>query len=138
MTQTRTIDLPSDSHFAVAMKSQQQAEREEQQRIKNLVLNYDLSNDGDQHDGEAHDFLTSIPELERNPNHTYGHRLGSERYSASHSRSERSGSQRNAPRARKLQLSDVDWYAQRSSRGRGRGHGRPNSNPPGESDTDRP
>ncbi|KAF7511975.1 hypothetical protein GJ744_003208 [Endocarpon pusillum] len=82
--QTRTIDLPSNSHFAVAMKSQQQAEREEQQRIKNLVLNYDLSNDGDQHDG-------------------------SERYSASHSRSERSGSHRNAPRARKLQLSDVDW-----------------------------
>lgn len=32
------------------MKSQQAAEREEQQRIKNLVLNYDL-NDDDQHDG---------------------------------------------------------------------------------------
>lgn len=126
--QTRTIDLPSNSHFAVAMKSQQQAEREEQQRIKNLVLNYDLSNDGDQHDGEAQDFLTPIPELETNPNHTYGHRLGSERYSASHSRSERSGSHRNAPRARKLQLSDVDWYAQRSSRGAGRGRGRPKPN----------
>jgi regulator of nonsense transcripts 2 len=107
------------------MISQQQAEREEQQRIKNLVLNYDLSNDADQHDGEAHDFLTPVPELERNPNHTYGRRLGSERYSASHSRSDRSGSHRNAPRARKLQLSDVDWYAKRSGRGRGRGIGRP-------------
>lgn len=32
------------------MKSQQAAEREEQQRIKNLVLNYDLNTD-DQHDG---------------------------------------------------------------------------------------
>lgn len=32
------------------MKSQQQAERAEQQRIKNLVLNYDLNDD--QHDGE--------------------------------------------------------------------------------------
>jgi regulator of nonsense transcripts 2 len=32
------------------MRSQQQAERAEQQRIKNLVLNYDLHND--QHDGE--------------------------------------------------------------------------------------
>ena len=115
------------------MKSQQQAEREEQQRIKNLVLNYDLSNDGDQHDGEAHDFLKPVSDVEGNPNHTYGHRLGSERYSASHSRSDRSGYQRNAPRARKLQLSDVDWYAQRSNRGRGRGRGRghesPNSNP---------
>ncbi len=111
------------------MKSQQQAEREEQQRIKSLVLNYDLSNDGDQHDGEAHDFLTLVPEPERNPNHTYGRHLGSERYSASHSRSDRSGSHRNAPRARKLQLSDVDWYAQRSSRGRGHGRGRPKSNP---------
>ncbi|RYP38561.1 hypothetical protein DL767_002497 [Monosporascus sp. MG133] len=39
---TRTVALPSDSTFAVAMRTQQQAEREEQQRIKNLVLNYDL------------------------------------------------------------------------------------------------
>ncbi|WPG97599.1 ARM repeat-containing protein [Acrodontium crateriforme] len=53
--QTRSIDLPSDSNFAVAMRTQQQAEREEQQRIKNLVLNYDLSED--QQDGEAPSFL---------------------------------------------------------------------------------
>ena len=33
------------------MKSQQEAEREEQQRIKNLVLNYDLREDNDSHDG---------------------------------------------------------------------------------------
>lgn len=45
--QTRTIDLPSDSGFAVAMKSQQQADREEQQRIKNLVLNYEMANDNE-------------------------------------------------------------------------------------------
>lgn len=32
------------------MRSQQEAERAEQQRIKNLVLNYDLT---DEHDGEA-------------------------------------------------------------------------------------
>ncbi|KAI9816162.1 MAG: hypothetical protein M1827_001763 [Pycnora praestabilis] len=49
--QTRTVELPSDSHFAVAMKTQQQAEREEQQRIKSLVLNYDLR-DENEHDGE--------------------------------------------------------------------------------------
>lgn len=47
MPQTRTLELPTDSHFAVAMRNQQQAEREEQQRIKNLVLEYDFrENDG--------------------------------------------------------------------------------------------
>ncbi|KAL6247761.1 mRNA decay protein [Rhinocladiella similis] len=80
--QTKTIELPSDSSFAISMKSQQAAEREEQQRIKNLVLNYDLRED-DQHDGFDH-------------------------YNPSLSRSEKSG--RNAPRARRLNLSDVDWY----------------------------
>jgi regulator of nonsense transcripts 2 len=34
------------------MKNQQQAHREEQQRIKSLVLNYDLSNDTELSDGE--------------------------------------------------------------------------------------
>jgi len=43
--------VPSDSSFAIAMMNQQQAEREEQQRIKNLVLNYDLRESEDQ-DGE--------------------------------------------------------------------------------------
>lgn len=33
------------------MKNQQQAEREEQQRIKNLVLNYDLQQNEDQDGG---------------------------------------------------------------------------------------
>lgn len=46
--QTRTVELPSDSTFAIAMKNQQQAEREEQQRIKSLVLNYDLQQNEDQ------------------------------------------------------------------------------------------
>lgn len=83
------------------MKSQQQAEREEQQRIKNLVLKYDLGNDVDQHDGEAHSFLTPVPEIERNLNHTYGLRLGLEKNNpTSHSRSDRSGNQRNGSRAK--------------------------------------
>lgn len=79
--QTRTIDLPSDSHFALSMKSQQAAEREEQQRIKNLVLNYDL-NDDDPHDGLEHPFGNTLNRAERNG---------------------------RAPRARRLNLSDVDW-----------------------------
>jgi regulator of nonsense transcripts 2 len=51
--QTRDIALPADSSFAVAMKHQQQAEREEQRRIKNLVLNLDnLSAGRDDGQGE--------------------------------------------------------------------------------------
>lgn len=46
--QTRTVELPSDSTFAIAMKTQQQVEKEEQQRIKNLVLNYDLQQNEDE------------------------------------------------------------------------------------------
>ena len=139
------------------MRSQQQAQREEQQRIKNLVLNYDMSNDVDIQDGEStHGFLlppssdpASMPESERNPNPnhkhgTYGQRRcsigSSERHNAQSShipyaRADRPGviKQRNAPRARKLQLSDVDWYGLSSPfsrvpgsrhgprRGRGRG-----------------
>ncbi|KZF23366.1 hypothetical protein L228DRAFT_209787 [Xylona heveae TC161] len=83
--QTKTVELPSDSHFAVAMKTQQQAEREEQQRIKNLVLNYDLGEDND----------------------------GDEKintFSPSQYRFDKASNNRSTQRARKLQLSDVDWY----------------------------
>ncbi|KAI1143072.1 ARM repeat-containing protein [Hypoxylon sp. FL0543] len=82
--QTRTVALPSDSTFAVAMKTQQQAEREEQQRIKNLVLNYDLreSEDPDGHEKPSY-----------HPN-----------------RSDKSSKERGGQRVRRLQLSDVDWY----------------------------
>ncbi|KAI9883753.1 MAG: hypothetical protein M1823_004488 [Watsoniomyces obsoletus] len=40
--QTRTVEMPADSTFAVALKSKQEAEREEQKRIKDLVLEYDM------------------------------------------------------------------------------------------------
>ncbi|TIC99020.1 Nonsense-mediated mRNA decay protein 2 [Colletotrichum higginsianum] len=81
--QTRTVELPSDSTFAVAMKTQQQAEREEQQRIKNLVLNYDLR---ENEDPDGHEKPTSYH----------------------HNRPDR-GKDRGGQRVRKLQLSDVDW-----------------------------
>ncbi|RKF81397.1 Regulator of nonsense transcripts 2 [Golovinomyces cichoracearum] len=83
--QTRTVALPSDSTLAVAMKSQQQAEREEQQRIKNLVLNYDLR-DGDEQEG-----LEKVTAI-------------------SYTRLDKSSNNRSSQRVRKLQLSDVDWY----------------------------
>ncbi|KAJ5974399.1 hypothetical protein N7481_011609 [Penicillium waksmanii] len=83
--QTRTIDLPSDSSFAVAMRTQQQADREEQQRIKNLVLNYEASNESETAET---DFEKRIP---------------------ANQRIEKSTGARNAFRSRKLQLSDVNW-----------------------------
>ena len=97
------------------MKSQQAAEREEQQRIKNLVLNYDLRED-DNYDGIANDLspnpLVKSP-LEENPN-TKGLQIGSDHYNHSLTRAEKSG--RHAPRSRRLNLSDVDWYGTRQSR----------------------
>ncbi|KAJ5785766.1 uncharacterized protein N7503_010978 [Penicillium pulvis] len=82
--QTRTIDMPSDSSFAVAMRSQQQADREEQQRIKSLVLNYEAANE---------------PE----PTETFEKRIPASQ------RLEKPGANRSAFRSRKLQLSDVNW-----------------------------
>ncbi|KAJ5698368.1 hypothetical protein N7462_000373 [Penicillium macrosclerotiorum] len=84
--QTRTIDLPSDSTFAVAMRTQQQADREEQQRIKNLVLNYEAANEPEPSEGT--EFEKRIP---------------------ANQRLDKSAANRSAFRSRKLQLSDVNW-----------------------------
>lgn len=93
------------------MKSQQAAEREEQQRIKNLVLRYDLHDENDQYDGTKDDpwllssrGLFNEPFLHGNPN-TKGLTLGPDSH---HSGSNRS--RRNKPQTRKLNLHDVDWY----------------------------
>lgn len=107
--QTRTVELPSDSNFALAMKSQQQAEREEQQRIKNLVLNYEL------HDGEDQDGDSTLQPIQPNMN-VHRQKLGIERINSSHARPDKSGNNRNGQRARKLQLSDVDWYDRKSQK----------------------
>ena len=96
------------------MKSQQAAEKEEQQRIKNLVLNYDLRED-DQNDGIPNASpLSPItqPLLGRNSN-AKGPKSGLEHYNPPLSRAEKSG--RHAPRARRLNLSDVDWYGNTAS-----------------------
>lgn len=110
-SQSRTIDLPSDSSFAVAMKNQQQAEREEQQRIKNLVLNYDLGDDNDMSDGEDNTLLARTFPLERNPN-AKGREAPEKR--AFPQRTDKTSASRGF-RARRLQLSDVDWYASDST-----------------------
>jgi regulator of nonsense transcripts 2 len=100
------VELPSDSNFAVAMKHQQQAEKEEQQRIKNLVLNYDLRESEDQ-DGNMEPDAPSHSSSVHSSS-----RLGSERPSTyHHNRFDNKQGKNNGQRTRKLQLSDVaDWY----------------------------
>ncbi|KKF95464.1 Regulator of nonsense transcripts 2 [Ceratocystis platani] len=84
--QTRTFELPSDSSFAAALRTQQQAEREEQQRIKNLVLSYEMQ-ESDESDGQEtardRDRPATFQRLDRKD--------------------------RNKPHSRKLQWSDVEW-----------------------------
>ncbi|KAI2467122.1 ARM repeat-containing protein [Annulohypoxylon bovei var. microspora] len=111
--QTRTVALPSDSTFAVAMKTQQQAEREEQQRIKNLVLNYDLRENEDT-DGDTH--LTLIQPNTNIHNSTHP---GHDKSSSYHpNRPDKSTRERGGQRIRRLQLSDVDWYGSQQNQNR--------------------
>lgn len=67
------------------MRSQQQADREEQQRIKNLVLNYEASNEPEPAEATQ------------------------EKPKPTSQRMDKAGANRSAFRSRKLQLSDVNW-----------------------------
>ena len=141
------------------MKSQKEAERAEQQRIKNLVLNYDLqdsSTDAGTENTIFDYFSHPNPNLrDRRPagfplvtlnENTLAHNclsegLSGEKHGSSHHQhnaslhqpsasnnsntkpADKSGTNRSGYRARKLQLSDVDWYDQKpgSSQNWGRG-----------------
>jgi regulator of nonsense transcripts 2 len=116
-TQTRSIDLPSDSTFAVAMRNKQQADKEEQQRIKSLVLNYNEARDDGEETGNLSFHYTLQPNtngkrtetsegLDKTPNPYAQPRL------------DKAGHNRSNQRARKLQLSDVNWYAESHSSSR--------------------
>ena len=131
--------MPSDSQFAVAMKTQKEAEREEQQRIKNHILNLDLQDPSTDNTGTAlHLFFD--PFISPNPNlskrrtpmvpldtnrsahndflegmgasekHQHNPSLGRASSNNAAKAAEKSSSNRRGDRARKLQLSDVDWY----------------------------
>ncbi|KAK5156161.1 mRNA decay protein [Recurvomyces mirabilis] len=168
--QTRSIDLPSNSSFAVAMRTQQEAERAEQQRIKSLVLNYELTDDQDgeppsfhyayTHAGKCTQLIgkgslngalrtgnrggdgdgsrsqhmtagnmldqskeisktpvtTALREIENNATKsTFADQTGSVENLHGGPRYDKAGNTRSKQRARKLQLGDIDWYAERSS-----------------------
>ncbi|EPS36318.1 hypothetical protein H072_10200 [Dactylellina haptotyla CBS 200.50] len=82
--QTREIELPSDSTFAVAMKTKQEAEREERQRIKDRVLHYERMEE------------EPVPLEPQRPN-TNGANL-------------KYGDKNKTARGKKLQLGDFNWY----------------------------
>ncbi|KAI0175800.1 ARM repeat-containing protein [Hypoxylon sp. FL1284] len=111
--QTKTVALPSDSTFAVALKTQQQAEREEQQRIKNLVLNYDLRESEDA-DGDSY-YVTPLAENTNIYEASSGHERPPSYYP---NRPDKSTRERGGQRVRRLQLSDVDWYGRAQNQNR--------------------
>ncbi|KAF4302094.1 MIF4G-like type 3 [Botryosphaeria dothidea] len=133
--QTKSIDLPADSTFAIAMRTQQEAERAEQQRIKNLVLNYDLrdenesdatrqpaeqqlpQNGNSQHIPSFKPNKTNHNKLQQSKNDTVNTSFddqpgGLEKQHNPYNvpRIDKASNNRSTQRARKLQLSDVDWY----------------------------
>lgn len=132
------------------MKSQKEAERAERLNIKNLVLNYDLRDSNADQTGTDNQLYFSQP----NPNirntapsitNTHGdlskgtsgekHVASNHQHNASILQSsskpnpeprltDKSGTNRGGQRARKLQLSDVDWYVSKSGPSRERDHSR--------------
>ena len=141
------------------MKSQKEAERAEQQRIKNLVLNYDLQDSSTDTGTEntisdyfshpnpnlrnhrptgfplvaldgntlAHSCLSEGLSGEKHNSSHHQHNASLHQSSASNNSNtrpaERSGTNRSGHRARKLQLSDVDWYDQKPGSSRSQGTG---------------
>ncbi|KAI4110026.1 MAG: hypothetical protein L6R37_000159 [Teloschistes peruensis] len=135
--QTRTIEMPSDSQFAMALKSQKEAERAEQQRIKDLVLNYDLTDSSADQAGIENSLyldhfsypnpnLSHSRQRERGAHHDLSQGPGVEKQQlsqqphnaplhqspvangANNRPTDRSGGGRRGHQTRKLQLSDVD------------------------------
>lgn len=106
-TQTRSIDLPSDSTFAVAMRNKQQADKEEQQRIKSLVLNYNEARDDADDTGELPFSFTLRPNSNRTPTE-FRKGLDKTPNPYAQPRVDKGGNNRSNQRARKLQLSDVN------------------------------
>ena len=125
------------------MKLQKEAERAERQNIKNLVLNYDMHDSGIDLAGTTHQIYLD-PFLQPNPNirtsaqsrsiahNSLNQGSGGEKHGSPHHSytpslhqtslksvsepraAEKSATNRSGHRARKLQLSDVDWYETKS------------------------
>jgi regulator of nonsense transcripts 2 len=86
------------------MRSQQQADREEQQRIKNLVLNYEASTEPEPTESEQYPLMNR-----RNFQLRQSQTAPQEKRAPTSQRMDKAGANRSAFRSRKLQLSDVNW-----------------------------
>jgi regulator of nonsense transcripts 2 len=86
------------------MRSQQQADREEQQRIKNLVLNYEASTEPEPTESEQYPLVNR-----KNFQLRYSKAATQEKRTPTGQRMDKAGANRTAFRSRKLQLSDVNW-----------------------------
>ncbi|KAI9788052.1 MAG: hypothetical protein M1816_007264 [Peltula sp. TS41687] len=103
--QTRTVELPANSHFAVAMKTQQQAEREEQKRIKNLVLNYDL-----RAAAAADDDHNAADDVLKGQHQTNNLLANNKRSNIGGAQARPAGNNhRGNQKTRRLQMDDLDW-----------------------------
>ena len=97
------------------MRSKQQADKEEQQRIKSLVLNYnEARDDADDTTGDTPFHYTLQPNTNRKRTET-PQGLDKTPNPYAQPRLDKAGANRSNQRARKLQLSDVNWYDSRSS-----------------------
>lgn len=86
------------------MRSQQQADREEQQRIKSLVLNYEASTEPEPTESEQYPLINRKNFQLRNRKADT-----QEKRTPMSQRMDKAGANRSAFRSRKLQLSDVNW-----------------------------
>jgi regulator of nonsense transcripts 2 len=92
------------------MRNKQQADKEEQQRIKSLVLNYNEARDDGEEPGDSPFHYTLQPNANRKHAET-SKGLDKTPNPYAQPRLDKAGHNRSNQRARKLQLSDVNWYA---------------------------
>lgn len=57
--QMKTVGLPSDSALVINTRNQREAEREEQQQLKQLVLEYEVREEANQRAGKDHALLST-------------------------------------------------------------------------------
>ena len=60
--QLKTVGLPSDSALVINTRNQREAEREEQQQLKQLVLEYEVREEANQRAGTFYDLRFTVVE----------------------------------------------------------------------------
>jgi regulator of nonsense transcripts 2 len=110
--QTKMVALPSDSNFAVAMKDKREKEREEKQKIKELVMSYDRL------DEPAEIDCGLLPSMDQFWKLTTPVALDKHAALNGYHVKVDNKATRSQTRGRKLSMSDVNWYEKRNGRHR--------------------